>query len=227
LSIPKLLYKLKHIGIAGHVLSCLKSFLTGRMQHVKVGDVFSSYRSVISGVPQGSVLGPILFILYINDISECLPSDIHVKLYADDLKSYCKINNSHSVDLFRSALDALSVWATDWQLPISAEKSTWMKISNKNVADQITFILDGKTLKHSNELKDLGVTFTSKLNFSNHITSIIKKAKQRLFLLNKCFMTKDTSTLVRAFKIYVLPILDYCSQVLSPYHIIDITRLES
>jgi len=96
---------------------------------------------------KGSMLGPILFILYINDISESLPSDIHVKLYADDLKSYCKINNSHSIDSIRTALDVLSVWVTDWQL---------------------------------------------------HTKSII------------------------------LPILDYsnCSQVCSPYHKIDITRLE-
>jgi len=84
--------------------------------------------------------------------------------------------------LFKCALDALSVWATDWQLlPISADKSTWMKISNKNVADQITFILDSKILKPSNELKDLGVTFTSKLNFSNHITFIIKKQNSDFF----------------------------------------------
>jgi len=93
-------------------------------------------------------------------------------------------------------------------LPISAEKSTWMKISNKNVADQITFILDGKTLKPFNELKDLGVTFTSKLIFSNLITSILKKSNIVTFSLNKYFMTKDTSTLVRAFKIYVLPYID-------------------
>ena len=227
MSVPKLIYKLELFGIAGNVLSCIRSFLTGRIQRVKVGEVFSSYRSVLSGVPQGSVLGPILFTLYINDIVDCFLPDTRVKLYADDLKSYSRITGPQSIDLFRSVLNPLTVWASDWQLPISVGKSCWMRVSNRKDAEHIGFVLGGGDLQLSEDLKDLGVTFTSKLNFSIHISSVIKKAKQRIFLLNKCFLSKDILTLVRAFKTYVLPILDYCSQVWSPSHITDITRLES
>ena len=88
ISIPKLMHKLKWAGVGGPLLACIGSLLTGRTQRVKVGNSFSEPKPVTSGVPQGSVIGPMLFIFYINDIAnEISPASIH-KLYADDLKAY-------------------------------------------------------------------------------------------------------------------------------------------
>jgi len=89
-SIPKLLLKLEKFGIGGLVLSCITSFLTGRSQRVKLGSVFSESLHLVSGVPQGSVLGPFLFILYINDLPNVVDVDLQSKLFADDLKLYNK-----------------------------------------------------------------------------------------------------------------------------------------
>ena len=82
-------------------------------------------------------------------------------------------------------------------------------------------------LDEINELKNLGVIFKNDLSFTNHITGVVTTARQRLFLLHKCFLTKDPKILIRAFKTYVLPILDYCSQIWSPHRSRDIDRLES
>ena len=87
-SIPKLIHKLTSIGIGGNLLACIKSILSGRFQRVRVGNAISTSRQVRSGVPQGSVIGPILFILFINDIIFALPPLARAKLFADDLKSY-------------------------------------------------------------------------------------------------------------------------------------------
>lgn len=227
-SIPKLLYKLSHYGVRGNVLSCMKSFLTNRTQRVKVGSTFSLSQEVVSGVPQGSVLGPILFIIFINDITDSLPLKVCTKLFADDLKSYVQIDNMMDIDTFKSALEHFSAWSKDWQLPVSCSKSTWMRFSNKTATDVSNdFYLSGQILSESHENKDLGVLFDCNLSFATYITSITGKAKQRLYLLNKSFITKDPDTLIFAFKTYILPILDYCSPIWSPWHIADITRIES
>lgn len=227
-SIPKLIHKLSYLGVCGNVLSCIESFLTNRLQRVKVGSTYSSLRSVLSGVPQGSVLGPILFIVFINDIADKLPPEMRSKIFADDLKSYIKIDKPSDMIVFQSALDNLSLWATDWQLPIAGLKSYWMKLSNKNSKDEIPiFNIANDVLVESKQVKDLGIIFDSSLCFSNYITSIISKAKQRIYLLHKSFVTKDPITLIVAYKTYVLPIFDYCSQVWSPRHVTDINRIES
>ena len=87
-SVPKLVHKLKGVGIQGRLLDCIESFLTNRLQSVRIGTVQSKLLPVISGVPQGSVLGPFLFLLYINDLPEFLNTSISSKLFADDLKAY-------------------------------------------------------------------------------------------------------------------------------------------
>jgi hypothetical protein len=102
-----------------------------------------------------------------------------------------------------------------------------MLISNRCDLIRESFTLIEVELERASEVKDLGILFTKNLNFTNHITSIIGKAKQRLFLIHKSFITCDPAALIKAFKVYVRPLLEYCSQVWSPHHITEISRIES
>ena len=231
-SLPKLMHKLNWAGVEGQIYLCLKSLLLGRSQSVKIGNHFSNYAAVSSGVPQGSVLGPILFIFYIDDISEGMHRNSVPKLYADDLKAYISSNDDKDCKFFKETLLKISNWSDKWQLHISCEKSKWLSISNKNgphgnhLSDNV-FELAGVNLPQTNEVLDLGVIFNSRLNFSDHISSIVTKAKQRLFLLNKIFISKNPHIMILAFKTYVIPLLEYCSQVWNPQNLDDVRRLES
>jgi hypothetical protein len=226
---PKLIYCLEDMGIGGNLLSCIKSFLTGRKQRVKIGSCFSKLQPVISGVPQGSVLGPVLFLMYIHSITDSLPDKVRSKIFADDVKSYVKIDKTNGLTDFKNALLELSLWAEKWQLSISCAKSNWMLISNRKglINNDEKFDLADSNLTETHEIKDLGILFDSKLSFTNHITAIISNAKKRLFLLNKSFITKDASLLIKAFTVYVRPLLEYCSQIWSPHSKKDVDRIES
>jgi Reverse transcriptase (RNA-dependent DNA polymerase)/Endonuclease-reverse transcriptase len=226
LSVPKLIFKLEKLGIRGQVLNSIKSFLHGRMQRVKIGQNYSSFKSVTSGVPQGSVLGPILFVIFINDIVHASTSGNIVKLFADDLKSYVSGNNLACKEIFISSVNDICEWAKLWQLPIAFKKSSWGLICRGSEID-VEMAFGEENLVRIEEVKDLGVKFNFKLNFSAHIDDVISKAKQRLFLLKKCIVSKDAGTLIKGFKAYVMPILDYNSQIWSPNRIGDIARIES
>ena len=228
-STPKLVFCLKNLGIADKLLLCLESFLTGRFQRVKIGNSFSSVKKLKSGVPQGSVLGPILFVIFINSITDNLPCNVKSKMFADDLKTYVRITDLAGIEEFKSALAELSLWAKSWQLPISCGKSNWMFISNrKNLLDNnVEFKLADNLFHQVNEIRDLGVIVDNQLSFNTHISTIVANAKKRLFLLHKSFITKDAMLLLKAFVTYVRPLLEYCSPVWSPRLKKDIDRIES
>ena len=229
-SIPKLIFKLDQLGIRNKLLQCISSFLTGRSQRVKVGDSFSSYKTLISGVPQGSVLGPICFLIFVNDLFSNLPKCATSKLFADDLKSYLTYSRTDlqsTSNNLSTLLTAISDWANKWQLPISAQKTNWMLISNRPNTNAISLVLDGTELPCVNETKDLGILFTSCLSFSDHIQGCVSRARQRIYLLRKCFTCSDDRSLILAYKSYVLPILEYCSPVWSPCNVSDIIKLEA
>ena len=128
---------------------------------------------------------------------------------------------------FSLLLDSINNWSIKWQLPMSVNKCGWMLISNRIYSRELNFNLAGHSLTKLSEVKDLGVLYTSELSFAPHISSIISKAKQRSFLIRKSFTSSSIDALVLAFKTYVLPILDYCSPVWSPYQVSDILRIES
>ena len=226
MSRPKLLYKLEKLGIHGKVLMCLKSFLDNRRQRVKIGKCFSDYKPIISGVPQGSVLGPLLFVIFINDITDVSSSDNTIKLFADDLKSYVAGRDLKCRDIFISTICKLLDWAKLWQLPVAFKKTNWCLIS-KGVVDISELSVYDNYFDKVAEVNDLGVKFNYKLDFSAHIDEVVSKAKQRIFLLNKCIVSKDPTVLINGFKTYVLPILDYNSQIWSPYLVGDINRIEA
>jgi hypothetical protein len=127
-------------------------------------------------------------------------------------------------------LTNIATWASNWQLIISNEKSKWLLISNcRNDPHPIKyeFNLWSEIFPRVTDVLDLGVNFTSRLSFANDITIIITKAKQRLFLLKKGFLSRNHKLLILAFKTYVIPLLEYCSQVWNPQNILDINLILS
>ena len=221
----KLNLKLKSMGIGGNLLNWIGDFLTNRLQAVRVANSTSSYRCVLSGVPQGSVLGPILFLIYINDLVDIFGSDLTVKLYADDAKMYTEIGDIKNISILQLGLDKLDDWAHEWQLSIAINKCSVLHIGKGN--PRHNYSLQSVLLKDANEATDLGITIDHKLRFASHYASIVKKAHQRSSLILRCFKSRDPSVLSKAFTVYVRPLLEYCSPVWAPIYISDIALLES
>ena len=228
-SIDKLLSKLFSYGIMGNLLQWIKSFLSNRTQQTRVGNALSTVELLTSGVVQGSVLGPHLFLLFIDDLCRILSKDKCVcKLYADDVKLYTVLQLREDCDSLQDELDALSTWSNAWQLRISYAKCSCMNVSqkeNNSICQQLT--LNGHVLRTTNEVKDLGVIIDNHLKFSTQIFNVVSKANARACLIHKCFLSRDVATLVRAFTTYVRRHLEYASIVWSPVYTKYIQRLES
>lgn len=224
----KLLYKLSCLGISGSLLNIIKSFLSCRAQKVVIQGTASEYVNISSGVPQGSVLGPILFVIYINDLPDIFPKNVVSKYFADDAKLYTEIKNIDDVDTLQFSLDNLTHWASSWQLAISILKCCNMDITTGNNGGSFyENFIDGIQLENVTEIRDLGVFLDSKLTFTSHISQIVAKAKQRSFLLFRSFLTKDAKSLMQGYKSYILPILNYCSPIWSPCLLKDVDLIES
>jgi hypothetical protein len=221
----KLYVKLKSLGINGNLLHWICDFLSNRSQAVRVANSTSTFRSVRSGVPQGSVLGPILFLVFINDIVYLFGSGLNLKLYADDVKMYTAIHDISSVAVLQSGLDKLNEWANEWQLSIAINKCSVLHIGNNN--PQYSYNLQSVSLQNVIETTDLGIIVDNKLRFSTHYASIVNKAQQRSSLILRCFKCRDPLLLSRAFVVYVRPLLEYCSPVWAPVYISDISLIES
>ena len=199
----KLLMKLSQYGIKGSLLEWIRDFLTGRSHQTRVNGVLSGVADIVSGVVQGSCLGPVLFLLYINDLTDIFTDAVTVKLYADDVKIYSSIivNENAIGQELQQNLNKLTKWASDWQLPISYTKCCVLDVGKRAGSPDILCMLDDRTVEQTEEVLDLGVTINNKLNFSKHIAKIVTKAHRRANLIIRCFMSRDTSSLVKAFNV--------------------------
>ncbi|KAJ3645915.1 hypothetical protein Zmor_023534 [Zophobas morio] len=220
--VPKrrLLLKLRHYGIQDSLLRWIESFLSDRIFKVKVGDMFSSPFPVLSGVPQGSVLGPLLFLAYVSDIKDCLISPW--AMYADDLKIY---NICSNYEVLTKDIATIYNWSLKWLLPINADKCNILYLGSDNPKQ--TYYINGTELTKCVSLSDMGVIVTSTLTWSEHITKVVKKANKILYLLGKTFAKADVNTVTKLYKTYVRPILEYANCVWVPTLQRDINLLES
>ena len=222
---PKLLHKLECYGITGLTLKWIGDFLTNRTQAVKVGSSISSYTSVSSGVPQGSVLGPILFLVFINDICNILDSDVVAKLFADDVKLFINISDESSGRKIQTSLDNISIWCKSWQLHLSPTKCAVLSLGPKKF--EIDFSINGIIIPRATFVTDLGISIDPKLSFHDHINKMCAKASQRSALILKCFTSREPKLLIKAFCTFVRPLLEYASVVWSPYLLCMIDKIES
>ena len=216
-SVPheRLLLKLHAYGIRDPLLSWVRSFLTNRQQRVVLRGHYSSWTAVVSGVPQGTVLGPILFLIYINDITRNVESQS--KLFADDMKVYRALRNVHEdTQILQDDLNALEQWSTDWQLSFNTTKCEVMRISQKNDTSSPGYHLCGNRLNTVSETKDLGIYITSNLSWSLQATKCANKANSVLGFVRRTVGPKNPDLFSKLYKSLVRPILEYSSPVWSP-----------
>jgi ribonuclease P/MRP protein subunit RPP40 len=210
--------------VSDKLLSWFESFLSNRTQRVQVSSTLSESVNVLSGVPQGSVIGPILFLLHVNDIPD-LFEGVTCKLFADDLKLYKKFQRgTEPVDL-KNAVSLLTDWSIKWQLPIAGEKCAVLSLGAGN--KQEDYAVENIILPHPVSIRDLGIIITPNLKSTVHCSLIAKDAMIRCARIFRTFKTADRDVLLRLYTTFVRPMLEYATPVFSPYQVGDIKKIES
>ena len=208
----RLLIKLHHAGFRGPLLNWIRSFLTRRRQRVLLRNGVSQWAAVKSGVPQGSILGPVFFLLFVNDLPDSVLNS--VKLFADDTKLYGHAENTTKCLNIQQDLNKLSAWANNWLLNFNSNKCTVIRIRE---SVKFAYSLGGKLLKQVDSQRDLGITITSDLKPSNHIHRIVKTANQKIGMIKRCFSNRSEETVTLLYKAIIRPTLEYAAPSWSPW----------
>ena len=224
----RLLYKLKYYGISPQALNWVHSFLTNRTQQVLLEGNMSSSINVTSGVPQGSVLGPLLFLIYINDLpADYIQNNSTVKLFADDTIIYHPINNQQDPIALQEDLDSLQRWESDWLMHFHPQKCQTMHITNKRNIIQSTYTIHNHKLQTTNTAKYLGIHIHSTLNWNTHINKTAQRANTTSAFLHRNIRTCPRKTKHLAYTTLVRPILEYASIIWDPHTASNINKLET
>lgn len=221
-----LLTKLESVGVVGCLLDWLSSYLYDRSFMVRVGNFLSKETPVTSGVPQGSHLGPLLFNIFINDITHNFPPGSGL-LFADDLKIFARISSTEDAAILQSQIDSLSEWCAANCMDLNIEKCQIMRFYRSNNPIIFNYSLLGVKLPTVEAVRDLGVTLDSKLTFIPHINKICNKALQMLGFVKR--VTSEFAN-VNSLKILYFSLvrshLEYCSSVWNPHYAIHIHAIE-
>ena len=222
----RLLHKIKGYGVRGNILNWVTDFLSNRTQYVSLDGFYSESTNVTSGVPQGSVLGPTLFIYYINDLPDVV--DTLLRIFADDTKSYDKIENTEDQVKLQNSIDNLVKWSHDWLLGFNCDKCKCLHLGKNNKKCQYTIQQNNKTtlLGETTCEKDLGINIDPDLNFEKHIEIQTKKARALCGMIMRTFVNKTPSILIPIFKSLIRPVLEYGNVVWHPYLRKNINEIE-
>ena len=215
-----LLKKLDTLGIRGSLLTWFESYLKDRQQRVVIHGVCSDWLPVTSGVPQGSILGPLLFLVYCNDIPTCIEENSTLALFADDSKLYRTLSSPTSSASLQHDLSNITHWTTNNQMELNAVKCKAMHISRKRTPTQTKYVINENIVEQVTIIKDLGVLIANNLCWSKHIESIVSSANKTLGLVKRiCKEVKSTNMRKTLYCALVRPKLEYASSVWSPYTI--------
>ena len=218
----RLLEKLKAHGLSNNLCSWIGDWLTNRKQRVVINGDASDWLEVTSGVPQGSVLGPILFTLYINDLENGVVSK--VAKFADDTKIGGKVNTIADCESIQNDLNKLINWSEDWQMKFNVDKCKVMHFGDKNI--NYKYHMFDVPLMEVNDEKDLGIIISNDLKNSKQCIAASKKANKMLGFIARNFDYKTPDVISKLYTSLVRPHLEYCVQHWSPNLIKDINKLE-
>ena len=212
-----LLFKLRSHGIEGKIFKLLENYIIGRQQRVVLNGQTSSWKPIYSGVPQGSVLGPLLFLIFVNDLADNLVCN--PKLFADDVSL-----NEHMHDIPISTarlerdLDVINRWGHRWKMlfnPDPAKPANEVIFTNRDINNLPILTFSGEAIQSIKSHKHLGLILDSKLDFNQHLKAKIDKANMGIQVIRKLYTYLPRNTLLNIYKYYVRPHLDYCDII---YH---------
>jgi hypothetical protein len=218
----RLIFKLRKMKVDGGVVSWIENWLSGRRQRVVIDGAESGWEEVFSGVPQGSVLGPILFIVFINDIDDGVWN--RILKFADDTKLLGRVDSEEGVRSLREDLKVLFDWSEEWQMLFNADKCVVMHFGFNNKREEMK--LGDKVLGVIKEEKDLGVVMQDDLKVDRQCNRAASKANTMLGMIKRNFTCKSKEVIIPLYKTLVRPHMDYCVQAWKPHLRKDIERLE-
>ena len=224
--IRRLLSKCSGLGIQGELLAWIGEWLTGREQRVVLNGEASGWEAVRSGVPQGSVLGPTLFLIFINDIDSAVNVTGSVlEKFADDTKWAMVVECEEDRVIFQQGLDRLMEWSLEWQMLFNVDKCHIIHAGHRN--NLFEYSMGGRVLEEVDSEKDVGVLLHKSFRPSMQCAKAAKKANSVLGQLSRGVSFRDKDTFMGLFTTFVRPHLEYCSQAWSPWTLGDKEVLEA
>jgi hypothetical protein len=220
----RLISKLAKLGINDQLKKWIQSFLSNRIQIVRVGTVFSEEVSVTSGVPQGSVLGPLLFLIFINDLPD--NAIVSIRLFADDCIVYSEVNDPSDCIILEKALQDVCKWCDDNGMKLNTDKSQLLSFTNRRNQIRYNYKLGNEKLDSVTSAKYLGVNLASNLSWNNHLDAVVSKANQAMnFISRNCQGMGKEARQLASFSL-VRPHLEYAAMVWDPSQQYWIEKLE-
>ena len=218
-----LLHKLEKLGLGGILLSWIKSFLENRFQRVRIGIDLGSLLAVLSGVIQGSVLGPMLFVMFINDLVDVV---VFAKplFYADDLKLIMPLISDTSFTDLQYDINRTILWMKTWGMTFNTNKCCVLHVGPRN--PRHVYLLNGVEIPVRTECPDLGVLRDENFTYSKHADATIAKCHRLCGCLLRAFSTRNPHVLTTAFVSYIRPVLEFASPIWSPRTLYLARRLE-
>ena len=226
----RLIAKLSAAGVRGNILQWIEAWLSNRKQRTVLNGKCSEWTDVLSGVPQGSVLGPLLFIVFINDIDGVIDMYTMISKFADDTKLFRIVNSDADRAALQADIDKLFKWSCEWNMLFNSSKCSVIHFGRQNAHYHYTmdgYAPAGAVLDNVSEEKDLGVMIHQSLKPSLQCAVAVKKANQILGQMARAFTYRDKHTWIRLYKMYVRPHLEYAVQSWCPWSDADIKLIES
>lgn len=189
----RLLKKLQHHGIRGNTLKWIRAFLTDRSQQVIIEGTNSDSVPVVSGVPQGTVLGPLLFLIFINDLPDCVQSS--TRLFADDCIVYRQIKTQCDCEQLQEDLDSLARWEEKWGMAFHPDKCSTLRVTRSKNLVESHYTLKGHVLETCDSTRYLGVEVQSNLSWNQHMDQVVKKGNSMIGFLRRNMKVSNEQSL--------------------------------
>jgi hypothetical protein len=222
-----LLHKIRDLGITGKVGRWLGHFLTNRSQNIAANGEISTNSSVKSGVPQGTVLGPLLFLIMINDMNSVV-KECRVASFADDTRLSKVITDKSDCLKLQEDTQGIFGWCESENMMLNSKKFECIKYGKDDACKEFTYTTpDGTEITSKNHVLDLGIILQNDLSYKSHIDNVVEKAKNLTSWILRTFESRERNVMLTLFKSLILPKIEYGSQLYFPYKITEISSIEN